>query len=29
VSAQVLIILTGILLVVQGGIGIIMSFIRP
>jgi uncharacterized membrane protein HdeD (DUF308 family) len=29
VSAQVLIILTGILLVIQGGIGIIMSFIRP
>jgi uncharacterized membrane protein HdeD (DUF308 family) len=29
VSAQILIILTGILLVVQGGIGIIMSFIRP
>ncbi len=29
VSAGVLVILVGILLVVQGGIGIIMSFIKP
>jgi uncharacterized membrane protein HdeD (DUF308 family) len=29
VSAGVLIILTGILLVIQGGVGIIMSFIKP
>jgi uncharacterized membrane protein HdeD (DUF308 family) len=29
VSAQVLLVLAGILLVVQGGVGIIMSFIKP
>ena len=29
VSAEILVILTGILLIAQGGIGIIMSFIKP